>query len=366
MKLMVFPLDDSPYGKSLYGEIRRSGIQVSYMGRLTPSHTLSIFLLPFETIYRRLYGAQILHIHWVYEFTFSRASRFIVIRWIAEAWFFLWLQVCRLSGVHLVWTLHNVLPHQPVFANDIRARRALVRASALVFAHSEVALEELAALGALPKKTAIINHGPIEPMFPAESLRLPGSGDGPRRFLFLGRILEYKGVDDLLRAFAMLPPDVNAKLLVTGQCDDSALRSRLRDLAERPSGDVVLRFERVPDEDVTRLFADADAVVLPFRRITTSGSAMLALGHGRPLIVPRIPGLDLLPDDAVLRYDVSDEGLVEAIMRLASADSSILAAMSASALGFTSSMSWQEIASITISEMRLLSTTYRGSTSRQV
>lgn len=359
---MVFPLDNSPYGKSLYGEMRRRGARVNYLGRSTPSHVLNIFLLPFETMYRRVRGAQILHIHWVYEFTFSRASRFALVRWVAQVWFLLWLEVCLLLRVRLVWTAHNVLPHQPVFADDVRARRALVRACTLVFAHSEAALDELAVLGAVAKRTAIIQHGPIAPSLPVDSLRIPGSDDGPRRFLFLGRIQEYKGVEDLLRAFIALPSHVNAKLLVVGQCYGRDLKSRLQELGEMRAEDVVLRLERVSDEEVTRLLADADAVVLPFRRVTTSGSAMLALSHGRPLIVPRLPGLAMLPDDAVLRYDAEHEGLIEAIAYLAHADANAVAAMSAAAFKYSSSVNWQEIATITMSEMRLLSATRRAPT----
>lgn len=356
---MVFPLDNSPYGKSLYGEVRRYGARVTYMGRSTPSHALSIFLLPFETMYRRIRGARILHIHWVYEFAFPRASRLPFVRWVTQLWFLLWLQVCRLSGVRLVWTAHNVLPHQQVFADDVRARRALVRACALVFAHSETALDELAALGAVARRTSIIPHGPITPTLPVDLLRIPGSDDGPRRFLFLGRIQEYKGVEDLLRAFIALPCHVDAKLLVVGHCPDRNLKSRLQDLGEMRAADVALRLERVRDEEITRLLADADAVVLPFRRVTTSGSAMLALSHGRPLIVPHLPSLAMLPDNAVLRYDATREGLTEAIACLANADRGTLAAMAAAAFRYSSSINWQEIASITMSEMRLLSATRR-------
>ena len=61
------------------------------------------------------------------------------------------------------------------------------------------------------------------------------------------------------------------------------------------------------------MLAAADVVVLPFRRVTTSGSAMLALSHGRPLIVPDLPGLADLPDEAVLRYDGGVPELIAAI-----------------------------------------------------
>lgn len=348
--------------------MQRRGVEVSYIGELTPSRTLNFFLLPLETGFRRIRGTRLIHIHWVFAFALAGASRFSFLRRIAEAWFLLWLQVCRILGMYPVWTAHNVLPHQPVFADDIRARRALVKASALLVAHSQAALDELAALGAVARRTAVIQHGPIEPTVPVESLRVPGSGNGPRRFLFLGRVQEYKGVEDLLAAFADLPPSVAARLLVAGQCDDPGLEARLDDLAETSGRDVVLRFEYVPDEEVTQLLAAADVVVLPFRRVTTSGSAMLALSHGRPLIVPRLSGLAQLPDDAVLRYDEEGKGLAGAMTHLAHVDGGTLAAMSAAAFKYSASVTWQEIAERTMFEMRsLLNNTSRaGANSRPV
>ncbi len=95
----------------------------------------------------------------------------------------------------------------------------------------------------------------------------------------------------------------------------------------------------------------ADVVVLPFRQVTTSGSAELALSHARPLIVPDLPGLADLPGDAVLRYDGSVAGLTDALADLARADRSRLAAMSAAASAYSAQVSWHDIAVATLSAM---------------
>ena len=42
----------------------------------------------------------------------------------------------------------------------------------------------------------------------------------------------------------------------------------------------------VPDGEVQHYLLAADAVVLPFKEILTSGSAMLALSFGRPVVAP--------------------------------------------------------------------------------
>jgi len=361
MRVLALPRDPNPYQGLLYGEMRRLGVSVRYIGEPTRSRTLNLLLLPLEVLAGRIAGARVVHLHWVFAFTLPGESRFPVLRRLAYAWFRVWLRTCRMLRMRLVWTAHNVLPHQPVFADDVSARRALVDASDLVLAHSQTALAELAVLGAVPRRSAVIEHGPLAPAPSAGALRAPGTGDGPRQFLFFGKIEEYKGVEDLLAAFLALPADTPARLTVAGQCEDPRLRSRLHELARRGGGRIALRLEHVPAAEVTPLLSAADAVVLPFRRVTTSGSALLALSHGRPLIVPDLAGLADLPDQAVLRYNGGIPGLAGALARLAHADRGVLAAMSTAASEHQSETTWQEIAERTAIEMRMVLTGTRAS-----
>jgi glycosyltransferase involved in cell wall biosynthesis len=351
MKILVFPRDTNPYQDSLYGEMQRLGAAAIYVGELTPVRSLNLLLLPLEVAVRRMEGARVIHLHWVFTFTLPGARRFPVMRWVAQIWFLFLLRTCRMIGVHLVWTAHNVLPHEQVFGDDISARRALVEASDLVLAHSQSTLDELAALGAVPSRSAIIRHGPFGSRPAAELLRTPGCGGGPRRFLFFGFVREYKGVDDLLAAFATLPEDIAVHLTIAGQCDDPSLRSRLRELARKGGSNILLRLEHVPGGEVSQLLAAADVVTLPFRRAATSGSAMLALSHGRPLTVPNLTAFADIPDQAVLRYDGGVTALAAALVCLARADDDTLAAMSAAARGYAFQTTWQEIAERTMSEM---------------
>jgi glycosyltransferase involved in cell wall biosynthesis len=353
MKVMVFPRDPNPYQGLLYGEMERLGAQIRYIGGLTASHTLNLLLLPLEIAVRRAGGARLIHLHWVFGFTFPGTRRFLVLRRIAQAWFIAWLQICRMLGVHLVWTAHNVLPHEPVFADDRSARLALINACDLVLAHSEPVLAELAALGGEVRKSAVIPHGPMVhgPLTPIPSLPSLHAEGGSRRFLFFGRVQEYKGIDDLLTAFAALPDDLSAQLTVAGQCNDPVLRDRLRALARRGGTRIVLRLDRVPEEEVAPLLAAADVVVLPFRRVTTSGTAILALSHGKPLIVPDLAGLADLPHGAVARYSGGIPALTAALGHLARADDETLAAMSAAACRYASSTTWRQIAESTMTEM---------------
>ena len=355
MKIAVLPRDaHNRYQQLLYSALRPLGVRVSYLGELTPSNSLNVLLLPAELALRRAAGARLVHIHWLYRFGLPDHPRLRPLRRLTQWWLGVCLRTARLLGLRLVWTAHNVLPHAPIFADDVAARRTLVAACDLVLAHSRGALDDLAALGAVPRRSAVIPHGPLPPARPAGELRVPGSGGGPRQFLFFGQVHEYKGVEDLLAAFATVPASVPARLIVAGQCPDPALRARLRTLARGAGDRVTLRLDRVPDREVTPLLAAADAVVLPYRRITTSGSAMLALAHGRPLVTPDLPALATLAPDATVSYDRTGPGLAAALTRLAGADAADLAAMSAAATSFAGQVSWPDVAAATMAELTAL------------
>ena len=355
MKILVLPKEDNnPYQSLLYGEMQQLGVHIEYAGRLTSSHTLNLLLLPIETVTRRITGTRLAHIHWTYGFSIYGESRYPFLRRVMQGWFYLWLWVLRITGMRLVWTAHNVLPLDQRFADDVEATRRLVAAADLIISHSKTALAELAPSGITHRNIVIIPHGPYEVTRDCEHLRVPGSTPGPRNFLFFGMVEDYKGVDTLLTAFTELPPDLDARLTVAGQCADSSLKASLSELAHRSSRPIELRLERIADQEVSKLLESADAIVLPYRRISTSGSALLALSHGRPLVVPDLPGLAELPDDAIIRYDRTTQGLTNTLADLVRADGSEFAKMSDAGYAYCASLSWESIAQKTFDAMNLM------------
>ena len=116
-------------------------------------------------------------------------------------------------------------------------------------------------------------------------------------------------------ASGQLGPD--ARLLICGK----PLPARIgRELEERAAADprIVLRLERIPEEELSRVLRAADVVVLPFRDILTSGSAILALSHGRPVVAPALGCLpETLPADATFLYDPDDPDALAGALRRA-------------------------------------------------
>ena len=351
MRILVFPKDQNPYQELLYSEMRKLGVRVTYLGRLTPFHGVSIALIPLETAIRRLLGARVIHIHWVAPFMLPGSRRFSFMRRMSQAWFGFWLRTATRLGISLVWTAHNVLPHDSVFTDDVAARRALVKASDLVIVHSEETSVGLARIGATLHNVVVIPHGP----FAASRSAGISIGDAedfdPFRFLFVGQVKPYKGVDELLAAFQAVPPRSRVHLTIAGQCNDPELLDRLRRFENDPAISMHIAPERLPESALSAFLAEAHVVVLPFRNVTTSGSAILAISHGKPIIVPESANMIDIPESAAIRYDGTRSGLVSALTRTASMSMTELSAMSEAALKHAHSISWEEIAIRTKAEM---------------
>jgi glycosyltransferase involved in cell wall biosynthesis len=238
-----------------------------------------------------------------------------------------------------------------VFTDDVAARRALVKASNLVIVHSEETSAGLARIGAIPQKVAVIPHGPFTASQPAAAFIGDTEDFNPFRFLFIGRVKSYKGVEELLAAFEAVPPSSKMQLTIAGQCDDPELLGRLQRFANNAAISMNIGPERLPDTALSAFLAEANAVVLPFRNVTTSGSAILAISHGKPVIVPESANMIDIPESATIRYDGTQSGLVTALKRAASISVTELTAMSEAALKHAHSVSWEEIAARTKAEM---------------
>ena len=365
MKILAVPRDPNPYQRLFYGELVKHGASVRYAGELTGSQTLNMLLLPLELAVRRLLGWRVVHLHWVFRFVPGGADRVPVLRRFGQAWFQGMLRFARAIGTRIVWTAHNTLPHEQVFHDDVAARRSLVEATDLVVAHSPASLNDLRRrVGAEPRRSVIIPLGPSLPELDASELPPPGAQDGPLKLLFLGKIYEYKGVEDLLAAMKLLPAERTPHLHVVGQCPDAGLRGRLERSAAEIRDRASLRLEFVSDEEMTQAMTDADVVVLPFRRITTSSSVMLALEHGRPVVLPDVPALAHVPADCSVRYDGTVEDLAEILAELSRWPADRLERAGAAAADYANKGTWADAAELTRSALRDLDRSPAGARTR--
>ncbi|GIF07571.1 glycosyltransferase [Actinoplanes siamensis] len=169
------------------------------------------------------------------------------------------------------------------------AIRPLLRRTRGVVVHSAFDADALASaydLGGVPSEIAL--HGPFD-HHAGVVPRTAAPAPGVRRLLYFGTIRPYKGLEDLVEAFAALGPEY--RLTVVGETWEGWTRPAEL-IAASPARDRITFVNRyVPDAEVNGYFAAADAVVLPYRRSSASGPLHIAMSHGLPVVVTSVGGL---------------------------------------------------------------------------
>jgi glycosyltransferase involved in cell wall biosynthesis len=211
------------------------------------------------------------------------------------------IDLVRMRGGKIVWTVHNLRAHEGLHPRleAIFWRRFVPRVDGVIsLSRTGLALacERFHRLRYLP--AAVIPHGHYRHQYPpceVDARKALGIAADARVILFFGEVRAYKNVEALVAAFAQVHGP-NAVLLVAGRPRDSALAAAISRQAAADSR-VRLSLGFIDRADVSKYFAAADLVVLPYRQILNSGAALLALSFNRPVLVPGLGSMYDLQED---------------------------------------------------------------------
>ncbi|QAY69515.1 glycosyltransferase family 4 protein [Xylanimonas protaetiae] len=291
----------NPYNASLYRAVQRRGVVV---------HDLSL---------RRLLTrhVDVVHLHWP-DLTFLSSHRPLAVL-VRLASFFAALGVARLRGTRLVWTAHNLASHETRSTPALRTlyRRLLVANidGILTLTHDGAAAVQAAhpELGDVP--TFVTPHGHYRDDY---DLTVPRDrarealdvAPGARLVVTVGQIRPYKNVPRLMEVFAQVDaPD--ARLAVVGKPAGGVSAATLRELAAADAR-IVTELAFLTGDRLALWLRAADLVVLPYRQIQNSGSALLALSADRPVLVPAIGAMTELAGAVGPRWVRCYEGDLDA------------------------------------------------------
>lgn len=296
---------DNPYQRELAAHLRGMGSTVTardHLNGLTSDLRAARIRL------------DVVHLHWLRTFTFRPL---VVLRILA---FLLRLSLLRRCGCGVVWTVHNLYGHEARHPWMERMIATLVarRASRLIV-HAPSAAELVAKEFKITdrSKIAIIPHGNYIGCYPNEISReeararlgLPADAVV---LLFLGKIRRYKGVPELIETFQSIDGG-DARLVVAGSPLNPQVEKEVRDAVR--SEHVHLHPNFVPDGEIQVYMNAADAVVLPYQDVLTSGAVVLAMSFGKACIAAKIGCIpDMLDDAGAILYDPDrSDGLREAL-----------------------------------------------------
>ena len=298
----------NPYQNALAGQLSSLGVQVDMGYSLKGLFRYGVVLNG---------RPDIVHVHWLPVFGWRQW------RFLRCAVFVLRLVLLRLWGIPLIWTIHNLVPHESSHPRiDWLLARIVAGLSSGLIVHGQGARQQAIETWGLRDESrfAVIPHGNYMDDYPnrvdrAAARRRLALDEAALVFLFLGAVRPYKGVLELIEAYRQLASE-RTVLVVAGQpLDDDFMRTVERACAAVGS----IRFHPgfVPDEAIQVYMNAADAVVLPYRHLLSSGAALLAMSFGKPCVGPAMGCLaDVLDESGAFLYDPESEtGLLEGMRR---------------------------------------------------
>lgn len=212
------------------------------------------------------------------------------------------LRRARAAGRAIVWTVHNVLPHDTRFpAAAIRLHQGLADVAHVVHALGTTTQRAIGDLYRLPEdRVRVLPHSSYAGIYGArvpqhEARALLGAPADGRQALFFGQMRPYKGLEHLFGAAASLAGGATPVSLLLAGNPTPEVRAEIESLEGVPRT-AALRF--VEDDEVAAWCSAADVAVLPYRNILNSGTMHLAATYGLPVV---------LPDEPVLTADLRDE-----------------------------------------------------------
>jgi glycosyltransferase involved in cell wall biosynthesis len=205
------------------------------------------------------------------------------------------------------------------------ASRAMWRSAKRIVVHTETERNAFHAAYGLPlSRISVAAHGGDFAMRTAatrqEARARLGIPEAAVMFLAIGFIQPHKGFDRAVRAFAALRTNAGAaRLDIVGsvRVEEQHYVAYLEELRAliHATEDAHLHLGFISDEQFDAWIVAADAVVLPYRYIWSSGVLERAALYHRPVIATRVGGLaDQARDNTVL-VD-SDEQLTDAMQRI--------------------------------------------------
>lgn len=299
----------NPYQRLATEAIERAGAQVT---RIAP-----VKWFPVQHAFATN-ECNILHFDWPHDWYHGKnAMTRMLKRW-------MYIQgLKKRSSKKLVWTAHNLVAHDAKDLNcEFQMLQRLVSRCDGIVVMSDASEEELRRLYEVPATTLVQKalHGHYIDCYENNISRSAARNklgiDGNEQvFLSIGSVRPYKGHLDMIRAFGAIARQ-GQRLLIAGKCSVADYESQMRSeavtqLTQNPNCHIDFHLKSVPDEQLQIYFNASDICVLPFARVLNSGSLLMAMSFGMPVVASKMGSIPeiVFPESSVLFAPESPNGL---------------------------------------------------------
>ena len=240
----------------------------------------------------------------------------------------------RVFRIKVVFTAHNILPHQGNESKNTDVFRKAYHAFDRIIVHSQATKEEITETFHVDgDKIEVIRHGILpfdvsDDQYKACKPQLDekyAALRGKTVFSALGYQNFYKGTDLLARVWAETPElrnSQNAMLLIIGKVNETRLDLSMLDGIDN----VIVENRRIPDEEFVYLLRHTSVYLLPYKEISQSGAMLTVLTEHIPLLMTDVGSLAEPLDIAPIGWKIqpsNEQDLKKALLYLIDHDEEI-------------------------------------------
>ena len=213
------------------------------------------------------------------------------------------LSALRNEGARVVWTIHNVLPHETRWLGaELLLAQGLCDSADLVHVmnpDTEALTRDFYRWD--ESKTLRIDHPSYDGVYDDGARKV----DARARFslsaddlvvVLVGVLRPYKGLAALIDALELVPQSARIRLLIAGEVGGSYTAEQV-ELLLASDERIVGRVGYVPPDELQFWYRAADLSVLPFTDVLNSGSALLSASFGVPVLVSDVPATRFLESE---------------------------------------------------------------------
>ena len=303
----MFPyLNNHPYLRLLREGLERHGVIVDRNTKWFPVR-----------LFHKYRSKPVLHFHW--PSLFYQSKKFPLLTIYRFPLFIVFAYIAKILNYKIVWTVHNLYPHETVLPSFLEHWLRGVWARRFVdhmIAHCPSAEKMLRREFKTDKPVNIIPHGNFIGYFPDKiekkearnQLKIPNDSFV---YLHFGLIKGYKGIEELIDIFKKVRSP-NDFLVIAGK---SVERSVCKEIEAKADKQIILRLVIIKDDEIQHYFKASDVVALPYRDILTSGNLLLSMSFARPAIIPAVGCVpETVDSECGILYNPEEAGGLEKAM----------------------------------------------------
>lgn len=216
------------------------------------------------------------------------------------------LERLREKGANVIWTVHNVYPHDAVHVDvELEVQQRVADAANIVHVMSESTVDAMDGYVKLDREKIVVAPHPsykgayVDVVTREEARAMLGLGPDEVVFLLFGALKAYKGLERLMDAvdiMASSSPGFRFRLLVAGGSDNSApVRDFIKRALVHPN--VLIESNKIPNDRAQYFLRAADIGLVNYERTLNSGAALLYGTFDLPVVAADTPtfreGLDV-------------------------------------------------------------------------